>query len=84
MTGVEILPELVAFGKKNLAKYPFHNVLILQAGDRLGVPGSVFDRILVSAGAAYFPNELLEQLNPGGRLVIPVGNSIFLYEKDTE
>lgn len=84
VTGTEILPELVIFGKKNLAKYPFHNALILQAGDKLGVPGSVFDRILVSAWAIQFPNELLNQLNYGGRLVIPVGNSIFLYEKDME
>jgi protein-L-isoaspartate(D-aspartate) O-methyltransferase len=32
-----------------------------------------FDRILVTAGAPYVPDELLQQLVVGGRLVIPVG-----------
>jgi len=86
VTGIEIFPELVAFGKKNLAKYPSFNLnaIILQTGDRLGIPGNTFDRILVSAGTARFPNELLDQLNLGGRLVIPVGSSIFLYLKDSQ
>lgn len=84
VTGVEILPELVTYGRKNLAKYPFLNVSILQARQSLGIPGNKFDRILVSAGADRFPEELLDQLNPGGKLVIPVGDSIFLYEKDSE
>lgn len=33
-----------------------------------------FDAIIVSAGADIFPVELCGKLNPGGRLVIPVGN----------
>lgn len=32
-----------------------------------------FDKIIVTAGAPYIPNPLLEQLTIGGRLVIPVG-----------
>jgi len=34
-----------------------------------------FDRILVTAGAPYIPEELLSQLKPGGILVIPVGDT---------
>ena len=34
-----------------------------------------FDKILVTAGAPFIPEDLKEQLKIGGRLVIPVGDS---------
>jgi protein-L-isoaspartate(D-aspartate) O-methyltransferase len=36
-------------------------------------PGAAFDRILVTAAAEHIPPPLLRQMNPGGRMVIPVG-----------
>ena len=75
--GLERVPQLVAFGKANLASYQFSQAEIRQALPQLGQPGSSFDRILVSASASLFPEELIEQLNPGGNLVIPVGHSIW-------
>lgn len=80
--GVEKIPELVKFGKNNVAKYDFQNIEILPARKKLGLPGkSPFDRILVSAAAKKIPNELLEQLNHKGIMVIPVGSSIFCLKK---
>ena len=39
-----------------------------------GLPSDApFDRILVTAGAPELPKELLQQLNPNGKLVIPIG-----------
>ncbi len=78
VTGLEVVPELVALGRKNLAavsSYIPRNVGIRQA--RRGVVGlpeeAPFDRVLVSAAAQEVPQELLKQLKPNGGLVIPVG-----------
>jgi protein-L-isoaspartate(D-aspartate) O-methyltransferase len=41
----------------------------------IGLPSHApFDRIIVTAGAPWVPEQLIAQLNPGGILVIPVGN----------
>ena len=82
VTGLEIVPELVEFGRKNLQKYNFRNASIKQAENGvLGIPGEKFDRILVSAAATTLPEELTQQLKPGGTLVVPVRNSIFKITK---
>lgn len=81
VTGLERVEELVRFGNQNLAKYDLPQAEICPAGVELGMPGEQFDRILVSASAARFPKELIDQLAPGGVLVIPVEYSIFRVEK---
>jgi len=84
VTGVERVAELVKYGNKNLQKYNFKNVKIIQAQDKLGVVGEKFDRILVSAAADKFPSELAEQLKVDGKLVIPVQNSIYEVTKNKD
>lgn len=75
--GVERIAELVKFGSLNLKKYNFKNAKIIEAEEKLGVSGELFDRILVSAAAHEFAYELKNQLKIGGKIVIPVQNSIY-------
>ena len=74
--GLERLRELVRYGSSNLRRYPFPWATITRAGSALGNPGKEYDRILVSAAAPHFPEELVDQLKIDGRLVIPVRHSI--------
>jgi len=80
--GVEILPELVLFGKSNLSKYNFKNSIILEAKEEIGLrEKGPFDKILVSASAETVPFLLLEQLKEGGIMVIPIRDSIWKIKK---
>lgn len=83
--GVEIVPELVEFGNNNLQKYDFPWARIVKAGETIGLPEHVsFDRILVSASGEELPQELIKQLKVGGRLVIPIRNSIWQIDKTSD
>ncbi len=82
VTGLERVPELVAFGQQNLAKYAPANARIEQAGTALGKPSAApFDRILVSAAAREVPEALKQQLADGGHMVIPVGSAICVVDR---
>jgi protein-L-isoaspartate(D-aspartate) O-methyltransferase len=74
VTGVERVPELVTFGAANLdrARMPWARLALATPGT-LGSPEDApFDRVLVSAEAATLPRALVDQLAPGGVMVIPV------------
>lgn len=77
VVGTEIVPELVAFGNRNLAKYRFRNANIIHTPDELGFPDAgPYNKILASARLPeeWLP-ELFDQLGPdGGRLVAPVSS----------
>ena len=80
--GLERIPELIAFGQKNLARYVFPQARIEQAGAELGKPSEApFDRILVSAAAEKLPESLIGQLVQGGVLVVPVRDAILKIHK---
>lgn len=82
--GLELVPELLVFGSANLARYHFAHARIQQADvHMLGMPGKLFDKILVSASADAFPNQLLQQLKSPGDLVIPVRDSVKEIHKNT-
>ncbi|HLC89842.1 MAG TPA: protein-L-isoaspartate O-methyltransferase [Patescibacteria group bacterium] len=70
--GLERVADLKEFGEKNLAKYNFSNVeFFCRDGTKGLTEFALFDRILVGAAAFEVPKNLKDQLNLGGRLVIP-------------
>lgn len=84
--GVEIVPDLVEFGSRNLAAtaQPWATIEPAIPGV-LGLPDRApFDRILVSAAPDHLPEALVDQLGERGRLVIPVGGVMLLVERDRE
>ena len=84
--GVELVPELTEWGKANLSGYGFDWATIEQADpDRLGLGAHApYDRVLVSAEARRLPEPLVDQLAPGGRMVIPVAGRLSVVDRDLE
>ena len=80
VTGVEIEPDLVAFGAGNLARVgPSWTRIVPAEPGVLGLPDHApYDRILVSAEADDLPGELVDQLTDDGRMVIPVAGRMVL------
>src|SRR3989338_1353701 len=81
--GTELVAELIEFGRENLSKDKVVNAEICQADiQQLGLPNQApFDRILVSAAADDLPQELVGQLKVGGRMVLPILDSIWKIDK---
>ena len=86
VTGVEIIPELVAFGKENLAKYNFPNARIYQAerGQLGRQEDAPYNKILVSASSHGLKDILIDQLQCGGRMVASVEDAIWKIDKLTD
>lgn len=71
---VEIVPELASRARRTLADLGIASVEVVEADGSEGFPrGAPYDRVSVAAGAPRVPPPLVEQLAPGGKLLIPVG-----------
>ncbi len=73
---VERIPELLRKTKQRLRQLDIYNVRYRLGDGWEGWPKyAPYDAILVAAAAPEVPQRLLEQLAPGGRLVMPVGRA---------
>lgn len=72
---VERIRELSVRARAALDALRINNVALLVGDGTIGWPRyAPFDAILVAAGAPSVPTALLDQLAPGGRLLIPIGD----------
>jgi protein-L-isoaspartate(D-aspartate) O-methyltransferase len=71
---VERIRELARSAEARLARLGYTNVHVREGDGTAGWPeASPFSAIMVTAAADDIPPALLEQLEPGGRLIMPVG-----------
>ena len=79
---VERYKELVAASELTLKKLDIHNVVIRHGDGRYGWKGQApFDRIILTVGVRSVPDNLLDQLSAGGRLVAVVDDELMTFDK---
>ena len=72
---VERIAGLLEKARRNLRPLRLSNLRLVHADGALGLPEAApFDGIIVAAAAADVPDALLQQLAPGGRMIVPVGS----------
>ncbi|MHC4264514.1 MAG: protein-L-isoaspartate(D-aspartate) O-methyltransferase [Planctomycetota bacterium] len=72
---IEIIDQLAQSAKKRLKELGYHNVFVKSDDGYFGWPQHApFDAVIVTCAAGFVPPPLIQQLKPGGKMIIPLSS----------